>query len=467
MMSKHTYYHVFNFEDEYILFDYYNSVVFEISKSMYDYLNNHSTYKSDPVYSDEASSFKQLVNDGYLLSDEELDEQFEEESAYLSFAPAYKCNLRCRYCFAKYGSLYHGETREYTKESIVHMLDFFFLQAFPNKKSYRIDFVSGGEPLINFDVIRQTIDYCEDLIAKKNVNIKIWLCTNGTLLTDEICSYLDEHKVTIGISIDGAKNVHDANRIDALGNGTYERVVQSIRRIHQSKTLSNRFKGIWGLSVLNDQNMNLIDIVTHHRDIGLKDAQIKIERQVLNNEFDYSKHKEMYLALMKHFISEAVNGDCTKLRIILNEEDYLGKFLVRIITNQYTTMRCNAGKCKITICPNGDIYPCDSFVGIREMKLGNMLVSPDISKRMSKLTINECEPCKNCSIRYLCGGDCYYNSYINTGKVNVVHPKMCDMLRFLCELSVWGCYKLQKTAPDVYSKLQAEAILIEKVRHQI
>lgn len=229
----------------------------------------------------------------------------------------------------------------------------------------------------------------------------------------------------------------------------------------------NRFKGIWGLSVLNDANMNLIDIVTHHKNIGIKDAQIKIERKVISDEYDYSQYKEMYLNLMKLFITDANNGDYTKLRIILNEEDYLGKFLTRIITNQYTTMRCNAGKCKITICPNGDIYPCDSFVGIQKMKLGNMRESPDISKCMNALTVNECHPCKNCSIRYLCGGDCYYNSYINTGKINFVHPKMCDMLRFLCELSIWGCYQLQKSAPDIYRKLQEEMILIEKIRHQI
>lgn len=467
MRGKHIHYHIFEFEKEYILYDYYNSVVFELSKSMYDYLSNRDEYKYNPNYSDENLSFERLVNEGYLLSDENLAERFEEDSAYLSFAPSYRCNLRCKYCFAKHGSSYKEITRDYTKESIVRMLDFFFLQAFPNKKSYRINFVSGGEPLINFDIIKQTVDYCENLIAQKNINVKIWLCTNGTLLTDAICKYLDKHKITIGISLDGSKNIHDENRIDALGNGTYERIIQRIQDIQNSETLSNRFKGIWGLSVLSNNSTSIIDIITHHRDIGLKDAQIKIERNVIPNDFVYSKYKEMYLKLMKHFIAEAINGDCTKLRIILNNEDYLGKYLVRIITNQYTIMRCNAGKCKITICPNGDIYPCDSFVGIDEMKLGNMLTSPNISKRMSMLSTNECEPCKNCSLRYLCGGDCYYNSYINTGSINVVHPKMCDMLRFLCELSIWGCYHLQKEAPNIYHKLQVETSLIEKIRHQI
>lgn len=466
-MLKYEYFHVFKFDNEYIIYDYYNSTIFEISEKMYIFLTDLDKLYNDAFYNNERLSFDYLVNQGYLLSSNKLDEDFENDCAFLSFAPAYRCNLRCKYCFAQCGSSYDGDIREYTSESLKYMLDYFFLKAFPNRKSYRIDFVSGGEPLINFNIVKQTVEYCEEIISKKDITIKVWLCTNGTLLTDDICNYLDAHKMTIGISIDGPQYMHDLNRVDRSGNGTYYKVIEAIKRIQKSDTLSPRFKGIWGLSVLNDKNINLIDIVTHHRDIGLRDAQIKIERRVLPDNFSFEKYKKEYFTLMKQLIDEAIQGDYSKLRLILNEEDYLGKFLIRIITNQYTTLRCNAGKCKMTICPNGDIYPCDSFVGICEMKLGNMFDSIQSSTQFSDININTCQPCSSCSVRFLCGGDCYYNSYINTGKINTVHPKMCDMLKYLCELAIWGCYHLQKEAKEIYDILQTEMIRIEKIRHQI
>lgn len=460
-------FYTFEFEGEYLIYDYYNGVIFEISEKMYTFLRNRINIYNDPQYENERNSFDELIKEGYLLANDYLDENDEESSAFLSFAPAYRCNLRCKYCFARYGSLYDGEIREYSSSSLKQMLDFFFYQAFPNRQNYRINFVSGGEPLVNFDIIRQTVEYCEEIIVKRNINVKIWLCTNGTLLTEEICAYLDTHRMTIGISIDGPKPVHDRNRVNIMGSGTYDKIVGNIRQILDSKTLSSRFKGIWGLSVLNNDNLNLTDIVTHHRDIGLRDAQIKIERKVIPCDFDYEPYKKAYLSFMQHVIKEATKGDYSKLRLIMNAEDYLGKYLLRLITNQYTIKRCNAGKSKITICPNGDIYPCDSFVGIQEMKLGNMFVNPNISTVLKSIYLRECEPCKDCPLRYLCGGDCYYNSYINTGSVNVVHPKMCDLLKYLCKLSIWGCYHLQKEAKDTFAVIQAEMIRIDKIRQQI
>lgn len=467
LIPKYEYFFLFKFQNEYIVYDYYNAVIFEITGRMYDFLLNYRDHIDNSQYGSEQAAFEYLIKQGYLLSDNALDQDYEEDAAYLSFAPSHQCNLRCKYCFAKYGMNYEGDAREYTSESLRYMLDYFFNQAFPNRQKYRINFYSGGEPLIRFDIIKQTVEYCEDLMAKKHIQIMVWLCTNGILLTDEICGYMDEHKMTIGISIDGPKELHDKNRIDAYGNGTYDRVIKNIYHIQHNQRLSSRFKNIWGLCVFSDTSTHLVDIIEHHRDLGFNDVQIKLERKILPDNFDYSNYKEEYLSLMKKMINEAKNGNISAIRMILNNEDYLGKFILRIITNQYITLRCNAGKCKIAICPNGDIYPCDSFIGIPEMKIGNMYWDTPISKTFGNLTVNNCEPCSTCSLRYLCGGDCYYNSYINTHSLSTVHPQMCDMLKYLCELAIWGVYHLQKDAQEAFERLQIEILRVEKIRHQI
>lgn len=466
MTPKREFFHVFKFEDEFLIYDYYCSAVIETTQRMYEFLANRQLFYNDPAYFNERTAFEYLVDQGFLLHEDVLDELNENDSAYLSFAPSHRCNLRCRYCFAKFGTSYTYKEKDFTEETLHHMLDYFFFQVFPNRKNYRINLVSGGEPLVNFDIIKRTVEYCHELMTRKNVNIKIWLCTNGTLLSDEICDYLDKNKMTIGISIDGPQKIHDRNRIDIFGHGTYNKVISAIKQIQNSPTLSSRFKEIWGLSVFTD-DIDLFEVLNHHKKVGLKNAQIKIERKIIDDDFNCEKYKNAYYLLMRQIIDMAAKGDVSLLRMILNEEDYLGKYILRIITNQYTTLRCNAGKCRIVICPNGDIYPCDSFIGIHEMKLGNIYTDRSISPLMESVRVNDCEPCKQCSLKYLCGGDCYYNSYINTGNIYTVQPQMCDILKYLCELSIWGCYHLQKEAHELFENLQKEMLRVIKIRHQI
>lgn len=111
LMPQYDYFYTFEFSNEYIVYDYYNAVIFEVTRNMYDFLKDYRNLVNVPEYNKERLAFEDLINRGYLLSDEKLDEEIDNDAAYLSFAPSHHCNMRCKYCFAQHGMTYDGDTR--------------------------------------------------------------------------------------------------------------------------------------------------------------------------------------------------------------------------------------------------------------------------------------------------------------------------------------------------------------------
>ena len=292
------------------------------------------------------------------------------QKAYLSFAPTYQCNFRCSYCFGLYGQKYKGLERSFSKEKIRLIIDYFIKELFPNANQYRIDFVSGGEPLMGFEIIKEAILYVEKLTWDEKKQISVWLCTNGSLLSDEINAFLSNHNVSIGISIDGNKEYHDKNRVDASGRGTYDKIISNIQAIQSDKTLSKKYKDIWGLCTASNENCNFIELLKHFRKIGIKNVQIRLVRN--GKRYDSELINKNYKNLSKFLLDSYKSGDEFFLNMILNDNDQFGKVLKRVLLNSTVSRRCNAGINKVTICPNGDIYPCDSLVGVDKFIIGNV-----------------------------------------------------------------------------------------------
>ena len=116
-------------------------------------------------------------------------------------------------------------------------MNYFFYQAYPNANQYRIDFVSGGEPLLGIETIKKTIDYSKKFSKENNKKVNIWICTNGSLLNEEICMYLSDNNVAIGVSIDGSQEKHDNKRKDIFGKGTYERITNNIQKLIKNNNI--------------------------------------------------------------------------------------------------------------------------------------------------------------------------------------------------------------------------------------
>ena len=139
--------------------------------------------------------------------------------------------------------------------------------------------------------------------------------------------------------------------------------------------------------------------------------------------------------------------------MILNDNDQYGKVLKRILLNHFLVRRCYAGMNKIAICPDGSVYPCDSFVGIKEYCMGNIHDARLELDRYQNITIDDIPQCRNCLLKYLCGGDCYYNSYMKNGKHDKPDDQFCELQKHIIEESILLCLQMQNTNSALYQQL--------------
>ena len=451
-MIKRQGHYCFTTKDKYYLYDIVGSVIIEINKLVFDAIQKYDK-KQRCDYSEQYIIDTLLKNDLlHKLEYSPLEDEKQNRIAYLTFAPTYKCNFRCTYCFADHGNQYNNDVREFTEESLYEMLNFFFYKAFPNAEQYRVDFVSGGEPLLGMNIIKKAIEYIEEYSKKNLKQVSVWLCTNGSLITEEIIEYFSFHNISIGISIDGRKAFNDSVRFDYRGKGTYDQICNGINIIRNNIKVSKKFKYIWGLCTATNSNCDFVDILRHMKELEFSNVQIRLVRSESNYNTDKIIYE--YNRLCNMLYKEFLVGNISYFQMILNDNDQFGKVLKRIMLDHLLIRRCNAGINKITICPDGTIYPCDSLVGLEKFVLGN-IKDHDIVKTFNfkNVTVDTISKCSDCDIRYLCGGDCYYNAYRKTGCQIIPDPEYCQIQRQIINLSIDLRFKMEKSNQKLYRLL--------------
>lgn len=452
--GKH--YHAFTYCGEYFLFDTFHYITLQVSEEFYSaffkYVNDKDISFGDQKYFE---TLQQLQENGYFFAGKAFDIENDLTTkgiASLSFAPIYQCNFRCKYCFAEKRDSYNIQPCAFDKNTVIKTLDWFTQTAYPNSKGYRLDFVSGGEPLMNYAAIITAVEYAKRFKKITGKYIQIWLCTNGTYFDEEICRYLDNNNISIGVSLDGNKETNDQSRIDCSGKGTYDIVTSELHKILNNENYSKKFKEIWALSVITPTS-DMSDILSHHKNMGFSSVQMKLVR---SSKKQYSLSTDTLLekyAKFAKWLLKTLDEGIEYLLLILNDNDYFGKIIKRIILKEAYMYRCKAGRSKITICPNGDVYPCDSFVGNENYLLGNINTSFN-PRSVCFHDVNHRNPCSDCSIKYLCGGDCYYNSMLHTGNHNAPDKKMCEIFIGLCNIAIWLTFHIEKDYPDSYKKIE-------------
>ena len=391
---------------------------------------------AEEVVREAYEELSELVAAGILFSVGSLPqanfdpEEFEVKSMCLHVS--HDCNLRCRYCFAGTGP-YGQERTNMSYEMGKKAIDFLVGQA-KNTSFIEIDFF-GGEPLLNFPVVKQLVHYARELEPEIGKTFNFSLTTNGVLLNEEIEGFIADQGINLILSIDGRKEINDLLRPFADGTGSYDQLMNIYQKLNAKRAgcEDNRY----GLGVytyyrgtFTSENLDFDQDVLHLSDQGFR--RISIEPVILPENRRYALRSEHLPEIYESYdrLTEAYLE-----RLGTDQEFYFHHFEVELDDGPCYAKRitgCGAGYHYIAVTPEGDIYPCHQFVGNRKWLIGNLEEGFTNKAAMNLLrdtNIYTKEECRTCWVRHFCGGGCHVNADGFNGDVAVPHAISCEMMR--------------------------------------
>ena len=377
-----------------------------------------------------------LIDEGMLFS----DEPFENYTPDVTQRPILKslclhichdCNLRCKYCFAGTGS-FGGERTMMSAEVGKAAIDMLIKES-AHRINLEVDFF-GGEPLLNFDVVKEIVEYARSKEAEHNKNFRFTLTTNALGLTDDKIDFINETMNNVVLSIDGRKETNDNMRMRLDNSGSYDSILPKIKRLVEARDGKNYYVR----GTFTRENLDFSQDVLHLADLGFK--QISIEPVVANANSGFDIRKEDLPQLMNEYDSLASkylereksgNGfNFFHFMIDLNQGPCIAK----------RTSGCGAGHEYAAVTPEGDIYPCHQFVGQEEFRVGNVFYgidAEDIRKKFKSSNITSRDECRNCWAKYYCSGGCVANAWQFNNNIDMPYEIGCELERKRVESALW------------------------------
>ena len=343
---------------------------------------------------------------------------------------AHDCNLACKYCFAEEGE-YHGRRALMSYEVGKKALDFLIANS-GTRRNLEVDFF-GGEPLMNWNVVKELVAYGRSQEKIHNKHFRFTLTTNGVLLDDDIMEFANKEMDNVVLSIDGRKEVHDFMRPFRKGKGSYDLVVPKFQKFADSRGQQKYY----ARGTFTHHNLDFSEDVLHLADLGFE--QISVEPVVADEKEEYAIKKEDIPKICEEYDKLA------KEMIRRNKE---GKgfnffhFMIDLTGGPCVYKRlsgCGSGTEYLAVTPWGDLYPCHQFVGEEEFLMGNVwdgVKKPEISCQFKNCNVYAKEKCKNCFARFYCSGGCAANSYNFTGRIDDVYEIGCELQRKRVECAI-------------------------------
>lgn len=343
---------------------------------------------------------------------------------------AHDCNLACKYCFAEEGE-YHGRRALMSFETGKKALD--FLVANSGKRvNLEVDFF-GGEPLMNWEVVKQLVSYGRSLEEKHNKKFRFTLTTNGVLLNDEVMDFVNKEMSNVVLSLDGRKEINDKMRPFRTGQGSYDLIVPKFKELAESRNQTNYY--IRG--TFTRENLDFSEDIKHFADLGFK--QMSIEPVVGPEEEPYSIREQDLPKIMEEY-------DKLALEYIKRHKEGNGfnffHFMIDLTQGPCVVKRlsgCGSGTEYLAVTPWGDLYPCHQFVGNEDFLMGNVddgIIRKDIVGEFKECNVYAKEKCKDCFAKFYCSGGCAANSYNFHGTINDAYDIGCEMQRKRVECSI-------------------------------
>ena len=343
---------------------------------------------------------------------------------------AHDCNLACRYCFAEEGE-YHGCRALMSYEVGKKALDFLIANS-GNREHLEVDFF-GGEPLMNWDVVKRLVEYGRSQEEKHHKKFRFTLTTNGVLLNDEIMEFCNKEMSNVVLSLDGRKEVNDHMRPFRNGKGSYDLIVPKFQKFAELRGDKDYFVR----GTFTNKNLDFGEDVLHYADLGFK--KVSMEPVVAEPSEDYAireedlpqilaeydrlaaeyvkRHKEGRGFTFFHFMVDLKQGPCVAKRL----------------------SGCGSGTEYLAVTPWGDLYPCHQFVGKEEFLLGNVdtgVTNTAIRDEFKLCNVYAKEKCRDCFARFYCSGGCAANSYNFHGSITDAYDIGCEMQKKRIECAV-------------------------------
>ncbi len=352
---------------------------------------------------------------------------------------AHDCNLRCQYCFAATGDFHMGGRCLLSYEVGVKALDWLVAHS-GSRVNLEVDFF-GGEPLMNFPVVKELVAYGRSLEAPHNKRFKFTITTNALALNDEIIDFINKEMSNVVLSMDGRKEVHDRMRPTVNGKGSYELIMPKMKQFVQARG----DKEYYVRGTFTAYNTDFAADVVHLADEGFE--QLSIEPVVTDPSVPYALKEEHLPAILDEY---------EKLAKLYYERRHNGQwfnffhFMIDLEGGPCLRKRltgCGAGNEYVAVTPTGDIYPCHQFVGRAGYQMGSVLTDEfdrDIQKTFHDSHVLAKEKCRDCFAKYFCSGGCAANAQAFSGDINKPNDMECQMERKRLECAM-ALYAMERT----------------------
>jgi len=343
---------------------------------------------------------------------------------------AHTCNLNCSYCFASQGK-YHGERALMSYEVGKRALDF-LVENSGSRRNLEVDFF-GGEPLMNFDVVKQLVAYARSIEKEKGKNFRFTLTTNGMLIDDDVIEFANKEMSNVVLSLDGRKEIHDRFRVDYAGKGSFDRIVPKFKQLVDARGGKNYYmrgtfthanpdflKDIETMLDLGFTELSMEPVVCAAGDpseLTEADKPIVMEQYEKLAELMIKRDKEGKPFTFYHYMIDLSGGPCIYKRI----------------------SGCGSGTEYMAVTPWGDLYPCHQFVGEEKYKLGDIftgVTNTAAQDEFAQCNVYARPDCHGCWAKLYCSGGCAANAYHATGSVKGVYKYGCDLFKKRMECAI-------------------------------
>ncbi|MBE6031635.1 MAG: thioether cross-link-forming SCIFF peptide maturase [Clostridiales bacterium] len=343
---------------------------------------------------------------------------------------SHTCNLNCSYCFASQGN-YHGERAVMSFEVGKQALDYLIANS-GTRKNLEVDFF-GGEPLMNFQVVKDLVAYAREVEKEHGKNFRFTLTTNGLLIDDDVIEFANKEMSNVVLSLDGRKEIHDRFRVDYAGNGSWEKIVPKFQKLVEARGGKNYYMR----GTFTHANPDFLADIQQMLDLGFRELSME---PVVCAKGDPSELTEEDKAI--------VLDQYEKLAELMLERDKEGKpftfyhYMIDLTGGPCIYKRisgCGSGTEYMAVTPWGDLYPCHQFVGEEKFKLGdvwNGVTKPEIQDEFMGCNVYARKECHDCWARLYCSGGCAANAYHSTGSIKGVYEYGCDLFRKRMECAI-------------------------------